>query len=101
APRSIARPPTLIIKREHHIAGVVQRPGVVGQIEVLNSGITMAEHDACTSLTRAKVVRQIDISDELDTLAVERNRALHVRAPCCKLGWDSFGRDASATRWRN
>src|SRR6516162_1941564 len=61
APRSLACSPALVIKRQHHVAGVVQRPGVVGQIEVLHTGITMAEHDACTPLPRAKTVRQVEI----------------------------------------
>src|SRR5262245_6775049 len=78
APWSLARSPTLVIERQHHVAGVVQRPRVVGQIEVLNSGITMAEHDACSSLPRAKTVRQVDIPGELETLAVERDCALHI-----------------------
>src|SRR5262245_43217598 len=100
APRSLARSPTLVIERQHHVAGVVQRPGVVGQIEVLNSGITMAEHDACTALPRTKTGRQLDIPDERETLAIERDCALHIRAPYGNRVWDRFGLDASVTKWR-
>ena len=69
--RTLAVAPALVVEGQHDIAGPVQYPRDVGQIQVPHAGIAVAQHDAGALLARTQIIGQEQVAGELDTLAVE------------------------------
>ena len=69
--------PAFIIEGHHHIAGLVQDPCIVREIEIFHARIAMTQHDTCTSLTGPQIVRIIHIPYELVPLTIKCHRSFH------------------------
>jgi hypothetical protein len=62
AARALACAPTLVVEGEHDVAGFVEDPGVVGQVEILDAGVAVAQHDARAPICGAHTLRQVEIA---------------------------------------
>jgi len=77
AARALALAPALVVEGQHHAAGLVLHSGIVAQVEVLDAGIAVREHDAAAALAGSQVIGQEEVAIELEALAVERDRSAH------------------------
>ena len=77
ASRAFAVTPALVVEGQHHVAGLVQHPGVVRQVEILDPRVAVAKDDAGTGLAPAEIVGGVEIAGQLNSLAVEGDRGFH------------------------
>ena len=71
--RSFALAPSLVVEGEHDVAGLVERARVVRQVEVLDPGIAVAQHDPGPRLARLDSVRTIQVANEPEPLGIKRD----------------------------
>src|SRR5262249_17089974 len=77
AARSLAVAPALVVEHEHDIARLVEHARVVGQVEVLDARVAVAQYDARASRAGLQAVRIVEVANEPEALAVEVNGLFH------------------------
>ena len=75
---ALALSPALVVEGHGHVAGLVQHTGVVGQVQVLDARVPVAQQHRRPLFAGRKVIGRVHVTLQLESFAVKLDCSLHL-----------------------